>query len=147
MTQMPGGAPVPAASRPDGTADSARFNRGTESRVACRLPASRVPSITGVQLVPGDVDATLINISTHGVAVECERRFLPRSEVTVNFGGSFHPRSVAARVARCTVVGITNDGALRYQVGLAFVRPIELLESSRAEPADVPPAPVLRNRW
>ncbi len=147
MTQTPGGAPVPAGSGSGGTTDRKRFNRSTESRIACRLPASRVPSITGVRLEPGGIEATLINISTHGVAVECERRLLPRSEVTVIFVGSFQPASAAARVARCTVVGITNDGALRYQVGLAFVRPIELLESSRAEPADVPPAPVLRNRW
>ncbi len=146
MTQLPGGAPVPAGSGSRGTTDGARFNRA-ESRIAYRLPASRVPSIKGVHLVPGDVEATLINISTHGVAVECECRLLPRSDITVSFAGSFQPPSVAARVVRCTVVGITNDGALRYQVGMAFVRPIELLESSRVELAVMPPAPVLRNRW
>jgi len=128
-----------------------------ETRVAPRLSASHVPSITGVRLAPNDVEATLMNISTHGVAVECGRRFLPKSEVTVCVEGTFEPSSIAGRVARCAVVGIGPDGGLRYQVGIAFAHPIDLAdtpspvpprpETPRLRPAPAKDPPTLRNRW
>ena len=134
---------------------------GKETRVAVRFPASAVPSITGVRLsIDGDAEAdsedcTLVDISTHGVGVECGRRYLPKTDVTVLFDGSFAPSSVASRVARCTVAGIADDGSLRYQVGIAFAHAIEIAEASpsvtvhasrRPEPG-VAPAPVVRYRW
>lgn len=141
MTPLPPGVPSPA----------------DERRAATRLPASRVPSITRVRLSPHGVEATLINISTRGVAVECDCRLLPKAEVTVLFDGTFEPSSVASRVARCAVVGLGQDGALRYQVGIAFAGPIQLVEAPtpvaqspeapRLGPAPTPPSTVLRNRW
>lgn len=144
--------PPPAVTAANAPATSA----AKETRAATRLPASRVPSITRVRLSPAEIEVTLINISTGGVAIECDCRLMPQSEVTVHFDGTFKPSSVASRVARCAVAGIGKDGALRYQVGIAFASPIDLLEAPTPQaqrPAHrpgrgpTPPATVLRNRW
>lgn len=129
------------------------------NRAAPRVLASRVPSITGVRLSPPDLEATLINISAHGVAVECGRRLALKTQVTVLFDGTFEPSSVEGRVARCTIAGLGPNGALTYQLGIAFASPIALVEAPapviersdalRHGPAitPTPPSTVLRNRW
>jgi len=157
MTPSLHGVPNPAGSDLRRTTDDRAPNAIKESRAATRLPASRVPSITAVRLSPHGVEGTLINISTHGVAVECDRRLLPKSQVTVLFDGTFEPSSVASRVARCHVVGLGQDGGLRYQAGIAFDSPIELVEAptpvaqhpepQRPDPTSTPSSVVVRNRW
>lgn len=127
-----------------------------ENRAATRLPAARVPAIKGVRLSPHGVEANLINISTRGVLVECDRRLKPGSTVKILFDGGFEPSAVPSRIARCSVAGIGQDGALKYHVGIAFVEAIPL-EGVPAQPPrmEMPlrevhaaPAPsVLRNRW
>lgn len=129
-------------------------------RVAPRLEASVVPSITGVRIAPGDAPARLVNISWSGVLVACETRLRPGSDVTVHFAGTFQPAEVPSRVARVNVAGIGPTGALTYQIGLAFVTPITLPEppayAEATAPVAWPAAPaarsptspsVLRNRW
>ena len=132
-----------------------------ENRSAPRRQASLVPSIMGVRLSPYGADATLVNISTSGVLVECGRRLKPGSEVTVVLDGSFSPSSIESRVARTSVAGIDKDGALRYHVGIAFKNPIELddapatateqpvpeMEMPLPLPNSTPVPAVLRNRW
>ncbi len=139
------------------TTDHAAAAVVKENRAAPRVPASCVPAITGVRLSPQGIEATLVNISARGVAVECGGRLMLKSEVTVLFDGTFEPSSVEGHVARCAVAGLGQDGELRYEVGIAFVRPIEFLQASppegtrpeplRASPAATPPATVVRNRW
>jgi len=107
-------------------------------RAAPRLDASLVPSITGVRIPPGDAPVRLLNISNTGALVECEHRLKPGTEVTLHFAGTFKPSTVRARVARSNVCGIGTTGALLYQIGVAFVAPIELPNSPA--PAQSKPA-------
>jgi hypothetical protein len=130
-----------------------------DGKVASRVPASLMPTITGVRILPGDVVATLVNISTSGMLVDCRDRLKPGSPVTVLIAGAFSPGAVLSRVVRATVSGIGPDGALRYHIGIAFVSPIDLpdpVEPDRETPplqAATPVSPatpqteVLRNRW
>ena len=128
-----------------------------ENREAARRPASAVPSITGVRISPHGVEATLVNISEGGVLTECGERLKPGSTVTVVFEGTFVPRTVEGRVARTTVSAMGKDGRLRYHVGIAFTKPIELGPPGEGAPAPAASTPandgpvlvprVVRNRW
>ncbi len=134
--------------------------------VAQRLDASLVPAIKGVSISPHEASATLVNISSSGTLVECERRYNPGSPVTVRFSGTFRPTTVPGRVARATVSGVGQNGSLKYRMGIAFNAPIALpeaatagLELSHAVGPASPPAPtaptapaarphgILRNSW
>jgi PilZ domain len=126
-----------------------------EQRSALRIPADRFPSIEGVRL-SNDVVATLVNISTTGVLIECTSKPRPGSGVTVHFIGTFTPATVRGRVARTIVASLGKDGVLHYMVGIAFDQPIELEEPAAAPtpvptPEPVEPAPRvvsrLQNRW
>jgi len=126
---------------------------------APRLPAALVPAITGARISPGGALARLVNISRSGALVECDLRLMPGAEVTVHFAGTFQPAQVPSRVARVNVSGIGANGALTYQVGLAFATPITLPDPPVLRPEKAPavgpappaicsrPQPVLRNRW
>ena len=130
-------------------------------QVSRRQRASRVPEITGVRLAPAAGEATLVNISSSGVLVECGTRVASSTAVTVFFEGTFKPASVAGRVARCVVGRIGADGLLRYHIGIAFnqmiefdvpeapVEPDPLPESPPSLPTEARPAapPNARNRW
>ena len=132
----------------------------TESRVAPRRPASLIPDITTVRLTPVGGNAALVNISATGVLVECATRIAPGSPVTVVFEGTFVPGSVSGKVARCEVTGIDQQGVLRYHLGIAFNKSIEMDDLPLAPPSPepeteislagitaAPPHPVLYNRW
>jgi hypothetical protein len=95
-------------------------------RSATRVPASAIPAITGLRISPHGVEATLVNISESGVLAECGERLKPGSNVTVVFEGTFSPRSIEGRVARNSVSSMGRDGRLRYHVGIAFARVIDL---------------------
>jgi hypothetical protein len=133
----------------------------TDQEVPRRFAASQAPEITGVRLTPIGVDATLVNISSSGVLVECGTRVGPRTAVTVSFAGTFTPASVDGRVARCVVAGIGKDSAIRYHVGIAFNHTILFDADQTHAQHDPPPAnptpspaavrptvpPEVRNRW
>jgi hypothetical protein len=131
-----------------------------EARSARRYPASAVPSITGLRISPHGVEATLVNISMTGVLAECGERLKPGSLLTVNFEGTFEPRTAEGRVARVSVASMGPNGRLRYHVGISFSNPIPLdaILAQPSPPAAAPkPAPVeettspsarvVRNRW
>jgi PilZ domain-containing protein len=119
---------TPAAAGPHG-----------DLRSAARHPASVLPAITGLRISPHGVEATLVNISSTGVLAECGERLKPGSAVTVVFEGTFVPRSMEGRVARNSVSSMGRDGRLRYHVGIAFARTIDL---GVPDPEPVPePAP------
>lgn len=125
---------------------------GEENRDAPRRPASAVPSITGLRISPHGVEATLVNISESGLLAECGERLKPGSVVTVVFEGTFTPRSVESRVARNTVASMGKDGRLRYHVGIAFTKPLNLGPDDSQPTKPAPEGPVLvqppaRNRW
>jgi len=135
-------------------ANSASSSGGEENRDAPRRPASAVPSITGVRISPHGVEASLVNISESGVLAECGERLKPGSAVTVVFEGTFTPRSVEGRVARNTVSSMGKDGRLRYHVGIAFTKHIDLgpgpVDTAPEKPRTDGPAPAqppARNRW
>lgn len=124
---------------------------------ATRLPASLVPAIMGMRLSPGDTEVTLVNVSATGALVECDHRFTMGSDVMVFFVGTLEPSSVPGRIVRCAVASIGQDGLLRYLVGVAFCRRIELDEAPmlvarrpaapRPGLSPAPSSPPLRNRW
>jgi hypothetical protein len=134
-----------------------------EGRNAPRIPASEVPSITGVRLRPFGAEATLLNLSASGVLVECVNRLRLGTAVTVVFDGAFSPAVVEGRVARSSVATVSKNGILRYHVGIAFLKHIPLdvpappaaaavEELSPAAPAVAPApaspvAPAAVNRW
>jgi hypothetical protein len=143
-----------------------------ETSVAPRLPASQVPSITGLRLSPHGADATLVNISTSGLLAECASRLKVGSTVAVLFEGTFTESTVVGRIARCEVSKMGKDGVLRYFIGIDFNKPIDLglpaaapaqpaslqpaqpvaakPEAPRPRPVAVPPPPApapIRNRW
>ena len=139
-----------------------------EHRNSGRRPASTVPEITGVRLKPHGADATLVNISTSGILVECASRIKPGTAVIVVFEGTFSPSQIEARVARSSVAIMHKGGGLGYHTGIAFNQPIVLPEipgeinvPDEPEPraAEAPPvmaaaaivadlpAVVLVNRW
>lgn len=132
----------------------------TEKRAAPRIPASVFRSITGLRISPHGADAALVNLSASGLLAECTVRIQPGSRLTITFEGTFTPRSVEGRVARCAVASVGSDGALRYHIGVSFTAaiplgPLPVVEAhAPAAPAptaplpapSTPPAPV-RNRW
>jgi hypothetical protein len=133
----------------------------SEQRNARRVPAAEMPSISGVRLLPDDVAATLVNISTTGLLVEAPSALRPDLKIRIRFEGTFSPALVPGRVVRCTVSSMGPDGALRYHLGVEFNSPIALADPAPAvgplapavgptAPAVVPLAPTvgpLRNRW
>jgi hypothetical protein len=140
----------------------------SEQRNARRVPAAEMPSISGVRLLPDDVAATLVNISTTGLLVEAPSALRPDLKIRIRFEGTFSPALVPGRVVRCTVSSMGPDGALRYHLGVEFNSPIALADPALAAvptapavgplaPAAVPTAPAvgplaptagrLRNRW
>ena len=123
-----------------------------------RVPASAVPQITGVKLSPGDA-VVLVNLSAGGVLVEGNRRFVPKTRVTVNFEGEFDPPQIKGRVVRCQVASIVN-GQLCYQSGIAFDSKVmvpgvpEAAHAAPSTPSIPAPPPLaegatsdIRNRW
>jgi hypothetical protein len=115
-----------------------------DNRTSSRRPATAVPGITGLRISPHGVEATLVNISETGVLAECGERLKPGSNVTVVFEGTFQPRTMEGRVARNSVSSMGADGRLRYHVGIAFARPIELPPEEERAPVveEAPAAPV-----
>jgi hypothetical protein len=124
-------APAAATAGPDGKA---------EHRSAQRLPASAVPSITGLRIPAHGGTATLINISASGLLAECGERLQLGYRVTVLVEGTFAPRLIRGKVARSSVATLGSNGNLRYHVGIAFDAPIALEHPAPA--AQVEPAPV-----
>jgi hypothetical protein len=126
----------------------------SERRSARRVPAAEMPSISGVRLLPDDVAATLVNISTTGLLVESPSALRPDLKIRIRFEGTFSPALVPGRVVRCTVASMGPDGALRYHLGVEFNSPIALADPAPAvgitSPAVGPLAPTAgppRNRW
>ena len=134
FTNRPAGPPVATGSPPAPV-------RTEDLREAPRRAAREVPSITGLRISPPGVDATLVNISPSGLLAECSERLKAGRAVSVVFEGTFEPRSVEARVARCAVSSMGNDGRLRYHVGIAFANPIRL-DDAREGKATEPDSPM-----
>ena len=103
-----------------------------EGRSAPRLPASAVPSITGVRLSPHGSEATLLNISASGILVECTGRLRLGMAVTTIFEGGFSPSTIEGRVARSSVANVSKKGVLQYHIGIAFNSPIALEQAPAA---------------
>lgn len=142
--------------------------------IAPRVPASDIPSITGLRFSPHGADAKLVNISTSGLLAECALRLKVGSTVSIQFEGTFLSTAVPGRIARCEV-STMKSGTLMYHIGIDFNAPIDLGDAQPAAaaaevkraPAPVetmrpravgpvavgpvpvaPPAPpAVRNRW
>jgi hypothetical protein len=90
-----------------------------ERRADPRHPRAAVPEITSMRVSPGE-PATLVNISASGLLMEGTRRFAPGVSMSVVFDGSIATRHIGARVVRCQVAAITQNGILQYHTALAF---------------------------
>jgi hypothetical protein len=107
-----------------------------------------------MRLTPIGGEATLLNISWSGLLARCASRVAPGMAVKITFEGTFKPPTIDGRVARCEVAGIARNGAIQYNIGIAFNQTITLPDDEEAVPAETPEAapasaaPVtLRNRW
>ena len=113
---------------------SRRTRRTRHRAPELRSPAGiHVPEITGVRLKPHGADATLVNISTSGILVECASRIKPGTAVIVVFEGTFSPAQIDARVARSSVAIMHKGGGLGYHTGIAFNQPIVLPDLPRRD--------------
>ena len=130
-----------------GPRKDADVSPAVEQRSAPRVPAAEMPSISGVRLLPDDVAATLVNISTTGLLVESPSALRPDLKIRIRFEGTFSPALVPGRVVRCTVASMGPDGALRYHLGVAFNSPIALADPAPAVGPATPADGPLRNRW
>ena len=114
-----------------------------------RRPASAVPSITGLKLMPYGNEAALVNISSRGLLAESISRIPVGSPVEVGFQGSFNPKTAKGRVARCEVAVMGSDGLLRYHLAIEFDDAIsfgdEAVPQPEPPPVQAPQGP--RNRW
>ena len=121
--------------------------RPTQSGTPERRPASAVPGITGLKLMPHGTEAALVNISTTGVLAESISRVPVGTPVEVVFQGTFTPKSAKGRVARCEVAVMGSDGLLRYHLAIEFDNTISFGDEvpDEPEPPPVPQGP--RNRW
>ena len=138
------------------TARVAEPKRPVEGRSAQRLLASAVPTIKGVRLSPFGAEATLLNISTTGVLVECTSRLRLGTAVTTVFEGTFSPSAVEGHVARSSVATVSKNGVLRYHIGIAFNNPIALEHlpapaehqpEAMSQGSATPVPAAVRNRW
>jgi hypothetical protein len=121
--------------------------RPTPSTAQERRPASAVPSITGLKLMPYGNEAALVNISATGVLAESITRIPVGSPVEVGFQGSFNPKTAKGRVARCEVAVMGSDGLLRYHIAIEFDAAISFGDEVAPEPEPPPVPQGPRNRW
>jgi hypothetical protein len=119
-----------------------------------RRAAAAMPNITGIQLLPHGMEASLVNISTTGLLAQSAARLPVGSAVKIVFAGGFVPTSVQGRVARCEVAAMGRDGLLRYHLAIEFDGVISLDVETQQNPAtpavNAPPptvTPAAKNRW
>ena len=112
-----------------------------------RRAAAAMPNITGLQLLPQEVEASLVNISATGLLAESAARLQVGSSVTILFAGGFVPTSVAGRVARCEVAAMGRDGLLRYHLAIEFDDAVTLDGESQLLPTPAAVKAGLKNRW
>lgn len=109
-----------------------------DRRAAPRRSRDQIPHITSVKVRSEDVE--VINVSRGGILVEGTLRLNPGTENPVEIScvnALVRPRG---RVVRCQVMGLSAKG-LRYQIAMAFNRPLALLdeeEASNGRPVTVP---------
>ena len=148
----------------DGSSTLSSGQPAMETRSAPRVPASALPSITGLRLSPHGGSCTLVNISATGLLADCGERVPTGSTVTITFEGTFSPHVLHGHVTRSSVSSMAQ-GRLRYHVGVAFSAPIALdfgpgaLQEEPEEAVAAPPplqpeagpggtaAPPVFNRW
>ena len=130
------------------------------STAAPRRPASAIRAIEGLLILPMNIKATLIDISTSGLLAELDATLRVGQWVKVTFKGTFEPRCVDAQVVRSNIGGMTSTG-VRYLIGFSFKLPLPLpplpgqpapdggsQANSPAGPADADPKPEAAvNRW
>ena len=104
-----------------------------EHSAALRRPASAVPSIKGLRISPPGFKATLVDISATGLLAEWGVALKIGQAVTVDFEGTFSPKSLGAQVVRSAVASMTSGG-VRYHVGLAFTAPIAFEDTPAPPP-------------
>lgn len=89
----------------------------TERRIAPRHCLAPWDLVVG-RIRPG-YSAVIVNLSSAGALVETACRLLPGSWIELRLDRNDAPVSTRAKVARCTVVGISEAG-LVYRGGVRF---------------------------
>jgi hypothetical protein len=108
--------------------------------------SAEVPGITGLRLLPGGAEASLVNISPTGLLADSPARMRVGAAVQVAFEGGFSPASVTGRVSRCEVAVMGRDGLLRYRIAIEFDSMIPF-DDQAGQSAAAPASKAVRNRW
>lgn len=122
-----------------------------DRRATPRRSLDQIPRITGVKISSADVD--VINASRCGILVAGTVRLNPGTQIPVEIFCADAPVRLRGRVVRSQVTELSAKG-LRYQIAIAFNRPLALLDEEDSwvfEIDDVElgdPDPALAgNRW
>jgi len=99
------------------------LSRPEDRRVSRRRSLAQLPDVTAVKVASQEVD--VINASNGGILIECSLRLPPGTESRLEILRSDAALRVSGRVLRCQVMEISPDG-LRYQIAIAFSKPIDI---------------------
>jgi hypothetical protein len=102
-------------------------------RAEIRYSREAIPEITGLRVLPGDA-ATMVNISASGLLMESPTRYAPGRTLTVNFEGTIATKQIKARIVRCQVSAIDDEGKLQYYTALTFEGRLTLPVKAGAAP-------------
>lgn len=98
--------------------------RPPDRRKHARVRSRREHGITTIRVRPG-IQATLVDLSSGGAALETERRLLPGRFVHVQLAGSNGIVTGRAKVVR-TVVSCLTAGLIVYRCAVQFDREVLL---------------------
>lgn len=96
-----------------------------ERRQARRLPAAALPGLGSVTLHPRD-PAHLVNISSSGVLVSCERPLSPSAHAQLILRGHDGEEVVSGRVVRCQVRALDGHRGVAYEAAIECDRELDL---------------------
>jgi hypothetical protein len=72
-------------------------------------------------------EISLVNVSGGGALVETSARLLPGTAIVLHVVANDRTIAVRARVTRCHVCAIVNDGGVRYRCAVAFTEPADVV--------------------
>ena len=96
-----------------------------ERRHAERLTAEALPGLGSITLHPRD-PAQLVNISSTGVLVSCERPLSPHAQTQLILRGNEGDEIISGRVVRCQVRTVGGNRGIAYEAAIECDRELDL---------------------